>query len=116
MQANDVWRIVARMRLLLLIIAAVLASTGLHAQSPVVGVVVDSAGRPIPAVEVQAGARRTQTDAEGRFQLEADGDPVRLRFRRVGLEPMVMQTPRASASPANPLQVTIRPSSRGSGA
>ena len=95
-------------------LAIAVSATGASAQkkSTVVGFVRDSAGRPIQGVEVRtpSAGKPSVTDATGRFQFANVGDDmVRLRFRKVGLEPVNLATVRDSASESSPVAVTMGP-------
>lgn len=99
--------------LLLLLLCGVFPAGLLAAQAApaVTGVVRDSAGRPIAGVEVRnAAARAVYSDSAGRFRITAAAsDPVRLRLRKVGFEPLEVVTAPASATEAAPLMIVLGP-------
>jgi hypothetical protein len=72
-------------------LACVLATpSSVTAQHVIAGVVRDSAGAPIPAVQVRLNGREaTRTDSSGRFRVNGVTDRfVSVMFRRLGFDPV----------------------------
>ena len=79
----------------------------------IVGVVRDTAGRPVVGVQVRVNERQLAlTDSLGRFRLVgANGASVAMTFRRLGYEP-ITRTMDLRATAAVPIDVTMTPNSQ----
>jgi TonB family protein len=81
------------------------------ARAPVVGMVVDSLGAPIPGaqVDIDGTVRQTVTDSAGRFRLlEVEVGRLRINVRRLGFLPTALFL-QLGASGARQVMITMTP-------